>query len=62
MRGYGEGFRCPRCGSSGEAKGERERMPRAIYRHSERSKRAGIKGIEEGREELLHGGNNHRRG
>jgi hypothetical protein len=32
------------------AKRERERMPRAIYRHSEISKRAGIKGIEEGRE------------
>jgi hypothetical protein len=27
MRGYGEGFRRPRCGSSGEAKGERERCP-----------------------------------
>jgi hypothetical protein len=33
MRGYGEGFRRPRCGSSREAKGERERMPRAIYMH-----------------------------
>jgi hypothetical protein len=32
MRGYGEGFHRPRCGSSGEAKGERERMPGAIYR------------------------------
>jgi hypothetical protein len=31
MRGYGEGFRRPRCGSSGEVKGERERMPGAIY-------------------------------
>jgi hypothetical protein len=33
MPGYGEGFRRPRCGSSGEAKGERERTPGAIYRH-----------------------------
>jgi hypothetical protein len=32
VRGYGEGLRRPRCGSIGEAKGERKRMPRAIYR------------------------------
>jgi hypothetical protein len=33
MRGSGEEFCSPRCGSSGEAKGERERTPGAIYRH-----------------------------
>jgi hypothetical protein len=42
-RSSGEKFHSPRCGSSGEAKGERERTPGAIYRHIERSKRAGIK-------------------
>jgi hypothetical protein len=44
VRGYGEGFRRPRCGSIGEAKGERKRMPRAIYRHSSGKKRPGIYG------------------
>jgi hypothetical protein len=39
VRGYGEGFRRPRCGSIEEAKGERKRMPRAIYRHSAGKKR-----------------------
>jgi hypothetical protein len=32
MRDSGEEFRRPCCGSSGEAKGERERMSGAIYR------------------------------
>jgi hypothetical protein len=31
-RSSGEKFRSPCCGSSGEAKGERERTPGAIYR------------------------------
>jgi hypothetical protein len=50
MRGYGEGFRRPCCGSGGEAKGERERIRRAIYRHSERSKRTGINSNWRGKE------------
>jgi hypothetical protein len=49
MRGSGKKFRSPRCGSSGEAKGDRERTPGAICRHSERSKRAGSnEGLREG--------------
>jgi hypothetical protein len=40
VRAHGEAFRCPCSGSIGEAKGERKRMPRAIYRHREESKRA----------------------
>jgi hypothetical protein len=42
MRGSGEEFRSPRCSSSGEAKGERERTPGAIYRHGESLKRQGV--------------------
>jgi hypothetical protein len=42
MRGSGEEIRSPRCGSSREAKGERERTPRAIYRHGESLKRQGV--------------------
>jgi hypothetical protein len=42
MRGSGEGFRRPCCGSSEETKGERERMPRAIYRHRRGIEMAGI--------------------
>jgi hypothetical protein len=41
MRGSGEKYRSPRCGSSGEAKGERERTPGAIYRHGKSSNCAG---------------------
>jgi hypothetical protein len=39
----GKEFCSPRCGSSGEAKGERERTPGAIYRRGAGTKRAGIK-------------------
>jgi hypothetical protein len=42
MRGSDEEFRSPRCGSSGEAKGERERTPGAIYRHGESLKWQGV--------------------
>jgi hypothetical protein len=42
MWGSGEEFHSPRCGSSGEAKGERERTPEAIYRHGESLKRHGV--------------------
>jgi hypothetical protein len=44
VRGYGEGFRRPRCSSIGEAKGERKRMPRAIYTHRDALIMAGSEG------------------
>jgi hypothetical protein len=63
MRGFDEKFRSPRCGSSGEAKGERERTPGAICRHRERSKRAGSnEGLREGGRVTARGGNGHRHG
>jgi hypothetical protein len=42
MQGSGEEFCSPRCGSSGEEKGERERTPGAIYRHGKSLKRQGV--------------------
>jgi hypothetical protein len=42
MWGFGKEFRSPRCGSCGEAKGERERTLGAIYRHDKSLKQQGV--------------------